>query len=316
VEAVSVSQWIPLGMTGSGFIDVGGRDAPGAGAVYRSVSQDFFRTLRMPLLSGRTFDATDGIATQRVVVINRAMASKYWPGENPLGKQVRAKSMELRFDGTQPDWLTIVGVVGDVRTYGLETDARPEMYVYFRQTPSWTTGMTALVRASVPASRILGDLRRAARGVDPGVAIDATTLNELLRGTLATRTLTLALLSGFAGAALILAALGIYGVLSYAVTQRTRELAVRSALGAQRGELMRLVLVAGLKVVLVGVAGGAVTAFWFMRTLESMLVGVTAIDPLTYVLSIVVLFLVALSAIVIPARRAMRLDPIIALQSE
>ena len=316
VEAAAVSQWIPLGLTGSGFIDIAGRDVPNAGAVYRTVSGDFFKTLRMPLVIGRTFDGTDGAGTPRVVVVNRAMAEKYWPGESPIGKQVRARSMEVKPDGTPPDWLTVIGVVGDVRTYGLETDARPEMYVYFRQTPSWTTGMTALVRSSGSAAKIAKELRRAAATVDPNLAVDVGTLDDLLAGTLASRTLAMALLTAFAGMALVLAALGIYGVLSYAVAQRTRELAVRAALGAQRGQLLRMVMVAGGKVVIVGALFGVVAAFWLTKSLQSMLVEVDAVDPLTFTGAVLVLLAVSFAAVLVPALRATRLNPMIALQSE
>src|SRR5262249_53890271 len=156
---------------------------------------------------------------------------------------------------------------------------RAEMYVTFRQTPSTTTGMTALVRASQPSGRLLVELRRAAHTVDPNVAADVGTLGNLLRDTLATRTLTMSLLSAFAAIALILAAIGIYGVLSYSVTQRTRELAVRAALGAERKQLLGLVFAAGAEVVAVGVAFGLVAAFWLTRGMESMLVDVAAIDP-------------------------------------
>jgi putative ABC transport system permease protein len=229
---------------------------------------------------------------------------------------VRARSMEVLVKRPMPDWLTIIGVVGDVRTYGLEEEVRPEMYVYFRQTPSWTTGMTVLVRANRPADKLLGDLRRAARTVDPNVAVDVGTLGDLLRGTLATRSLSMSLLSAFAGVAMILAALGIYGVLSYAVAQRTREIAVRTALGAQRSQVLRLVLVSGLKVVAVGVLFGAVAARWLTRALESMLVDVSPVDPLSFVLAIVLLVLVCIGAILVPSLRATRLDPNIALQAE
>lgn len=316
VEAVGVSQWIPLAVSGTGFIDIAGRTAPNANAVYRTVSSDFFKALSIPLLVGRTFDATDGRTTDRVVVINRTMAQRYWPGESPIGKQVRARSMEYHYDGSPADWLTVIGIVGDVRTYGLETDVRPEMYVYFRQTPTWTTGMTAVVRSSRPASKMLAELRRAAATVDPQVAVDVGTMDRLLSGTLATRTLAMSLLAAFAGIALILAALGIYGVLSYTVTQRTRELAVRIALGAQHGQLLRMVLWAGGKVVVVGTAIGVAAAFWLTAVLQSMLVGVEAIDPLTFGTAVALLMGVSFAAILIPSLRATRLDPLIALQAE
>jgi predicted permease len=316
VQAVGLAQWTPLALTGAGFIDVAGHDVPGATAVYRTVNAGYFAALRMPLFAGRTFDASDGATTARVAVINRTMAERYWPGESPLGKRVRARSMEQKDDGTLADWITVIGVVGDVRTYGLETDPRPEMYVYFRQTPSWVGAMTALVRSSGRASALLPELRRRARMVDPRVPIDAGTMDARLQRTLATRVLAMSLLGAFAVIALVLAALGIYGVLSYAVAQRTRELAVRAALGARRTQLVTLVFVAGFRVVALGIAIGLAAAFWVMGLLRAMLVDVAPIDPVSFGAAILALLVVALIAIVVPARRATRLDPMIALQAE
>jgi putative ABC transport system permease protein len=314
VQGAAVTNWIPLGLTAQGFIDVEGNNDTGAGAVYRTVSRDFFLTLRMPRLLGRTFGASDNATSQRVVVINRTMADRYWPGTSPIGKRVKARSMEPGPTGAA--WLTIIGVVGDVRTYGLESDARAEMYVDFEQTPSWTYTMTAIVRGSVPATQLLGEMRRRAHQIDPRTAIDPGTLTDRLRRTLATRVLTMSLLTGFAGIALLLAALGIYGVLSYAVAQRTRELAVRAALGARRGQLLGLVFGEGLRVLSIGMAFGIAGAFGLTRLLDAMLVGVHAIDPVSYVASVAVLFVVAVVAIMGPALRATRLDPMIALQAE
>jgi predicted permease len=317
VKAVGLANWIPLGITGQGFIDVQGHEPTEGGAVYRAVNSGFFAALRIPLIAGRLFGNDDAAGTQRVVIINRAMAAKYWPGENPLGKLVRARSQESGPNGTTAPWLTVVGVVGDVRGYGLETDVVPEMYVYYRQASAWrTTVMTALVRGSGRASNLLSEMRRRARVVDPRLAIDVSTLDVRLRHTLAQRTLTMSLLSAFAGMALLLAALGIYGVLSYAVAQRTRELAVRAALGARPPQLLSLVIVAGLRVVVVGLAFGIAAAFWLMRLLEALLVEVSPLDPVSFAGAIGALFAVSLAAIVIPAVRATRLDPIIALQAE
>ena len=317
VKAVGVANWIPLGITGQGFIDVAGHETAAGSAVYRTVSSGFFAALRMPLAAGRLFNKDDGPGTQRVVVINRAMATKYWPGENPIGKLVRARSMESGAHGAPAAWLTVIGVVGDVRGYGLESEIVPEMYVYYRQAAAWRTSvMTALVRGTGRASTLLAEMKRRAHNVDPRLAVDVGTLDVKLRYTLAQRTLTMSLLSGFAGIALILAALGIYGVLSYAVTQRTREIAVRAALGARSPQLLGLVVGEGLRVVWIGLAFGVAGAFWLMRLLESLLVDISPLDPLSYIGAIVVLFTVSLAAIVVPALRAIRLDPIIALQSE
>ena len=316
VQSVAVSQWIPLGLTGQGFVDVEGRDVNGMGAVYRTVSEDFFRTLRIPLVVGRTFGAEDGFTTSRVVVINRVMAQRFFPGESPIGRRIRARSQEPAPHGQPAPWLTIVGIVGDIRTYGLESDARPEMYVDFRQTPWRTTGMTALVRGSGSAATLVGEIRQRARRVNPQIAVDVGTLDDRLRATLSTRSLAMSLLSAFAVVAVVLAALGIYGVLSFAVVQRTRELAVRSALGARRGQLMTLVLSAGFKVVMVGLAFGVIGAGWLAGAIQSLLVGVTPLDPITYVAAAFVLATVVLAAILVPAVRATRMDPLIALQAE
>jgi predicted permease len=317
VEAVGLAHWIPLGLTGQSFIEIGGRDTPGAGAVYRAVNTGFFRALRVPVLAGRTFDASDGTTTPRVVVINRAMATKYWPGENPIGQRVRATSMERGRNGQPAPWLIVIGIVGDVRTYGLEEKALPEMYVYFRQSPSWTTvTMTALVRGSGRPTGLLPEMRQRARGIDPHVAVDLGTIADRLRGTLAGRVLTLSLLSWFATIALLLAALGIYGVLSYAVAQRARELSVRAALGAQRRQLLALVLRAGLRVVAVGTVAGVAVAAGLTRTMTSMLVDVTPADPLSYLAAASILVIAALLAIIVPARRATKMDPVVALRAE
>jgi putative ABC transport system permease protein len=317
VKAVGVANWIPLGITGLGFIDIEGPQTTEGSAVYRTVNARYFGALQMRLVAGRLFNGDDGPGTQRVVVVNRALATKYWPGENPLGKRVRARSMESGVNGSPAPWLTVIGVVGDVRGYGLESEIVPEMYVDYRQAAAWrTTVMTVLVRGTGRASVLLPEMRRRARVVDPRLAVDVGTLDTRLRSTLAQRTLTMSLLSGFAGIALVLSALGIYGVLSYAVARRTRELAVRAALGARSGQLLGLVVMAGLRVVVIGLACGIAAALWLMRMLESLLVDVTPLDPVSYVGAVVVLFAVSMAAIIIPALRATRLDPMIALQAE
>jgi putative ABC transport system permease protein len=317
VQAVGLANSIPLGITGQSFVDVRGRQAgTTAGAMYRTVSRDFFRALQMPLLVGRTFDEQDGVMTERVVVINHLMAARDWPNQNPVGQYIRARGMESGPHGQPAPWLRIIGVVGDVRTFGLESEPRAEIYVFFRQTPDRVTGMTALVRASGPLSGVLDAMRRSARSIDPLLAADVGTLDARLRGTLATRRLTMALLSWFAATAVLLAALGIYGVLSYAVAQRTRELAVRSALGAQRVDLLRLVFAAGLRVVAAGMVLGAAGSLAAGRLISSMLVGVTPSDPMTYGAASGAILLVCMAAIYIPARRATRLEPAIALQGE
>jgi ABC-type antimicrobial peptide transport system permease subunit len=176
--------------------------------------------------------------------------------------------------------------------------------------------MNAVVRGKVPAAQLIPEMRRRAREIDARVPIDASTLEQKLGSTLSTRVLTMTLLTGFAGMALLLAALGIYGVLSYAVAQRRRELSVRAALGAQRSELLALVLVEGMRVVVIGMAFGLVGALWMTRYLETMLVDVSRFNAPVYVVAGGVLVVAALGAIIAPAWRAARSDPIVALQSE
>jgi putative ABC transport system permease protein len=315
VQAVGLTSFVPLGLTGQGFVDIEGRPAQTEGAVYRVVNGGFFAAMGLRLLLGRVFGPDDAAGTERVVVINLKMANTFWPGQNPIGRRVRATSMERKPTGPA-DWLTIVGVVGDLRAYGLESDPRSEMYALYTQVPSWTHSMTALVRGRGPASRLLPELRRRARSIDPRVGVDTGTIDELLRETLVTRVLTMSLLTMFAAIALLLAALGIYGVLAYSVAQRTRELAVRAALGADRRRLLVLVANSGFRVVLAGGLVGFVAAFWLTRGLKSMLVDVTPTDPVTASLAAAALLVVTGAAVAIPALRATRLDPMIALQGD
>jgi putative ABC transport system permease protein len=315
VRAVGLTSFVPLGLTGQGFVDIEGQSLGSEDAVYRVVNGGFFAAMGLHLFIGRVFGPQDGAATSRVVVINRKMASMYWPGQNPIGRRVRARSMERKAQGPA-DWLTIIGVVSDLRTYGLESDLRPEMYTLYTQVPSWTHAMTALVRGIGSSRRLLPELRRRARAIDPHVGIDTGTIDELLSATLAPRVLTMSLLTTFAVVAVLLAAFGIYGVLSYSVAQRTRELAVRAALGADRRRLLMLVATSGFRVVLAGGLAGLIAAFWLTRSLTTMLVDVTPTDPLTVALAALTLFVVASFAIAIPALRATRLNPMIALQGD
>ncbi len=312
-----LATWLPLGVTGQSFIEIPGRDLVHAGAVYRPVSDGFLETLGVPLIAGRSVEASDAPTSAYVVVINRRLAAKYWPGESPIGKQIRAPSMAGGPHGEPAPWMTVVGVVADIRTWGQENDGLPEMYIPFAQAPGFTTStMTAVVRGNAPAARYLDVMNARARRLEPLAGPELSTLQRRLGGLLASRTMTMTLLSAFAGLALVLAALGVYGVLSYAVTQRTRELAVRAALGAQRTELLSLIVRAGLRVVVVGAVVGMAAGMALTRLLSDLLVDVAPNDPRSYALAFGVLMAVALTAILVPAWRATRLSPLIALQAE
>jgi|CXWL01.1.fsa_nt_gi predicted permease len=309
VAAAGVANWIPLGMAGSSFVEFEGRDEPGAGAGYRAITDGYLEAMNVPLLAGRHLAATDRFGSERVAVINAAMARRYWPSGSPLGSRIRATSMEFNRDGTPAPWITIVGVVGDVRQWGLEAEAVPEMYAAARQLPAWTQSMTLVARASGPAAGIVAAIRSRLLAIDPDVPADIGTMQARLDGDLAPRMLTLTLLSGFAGMALLLAALGIYGVLAHAVGQRTRELAVRAALGATRRQVFTLVLRWAARIVIPGAIVGLIGAALLTRVMQSLLVDVAPLDPLAFIGCGVLLLCVAFSAVMVPAYRAASLDP-------
>ncbi|MEZ4411776.1 MAG: ABC transporter permease [Gemmatimonadales bacterium] len=309
VTAAGAGNWIPLGFAGTSFVEVEGLERPGAGAGYRVVTDDYFSAMEIPLLRGRVLTQADASGAQRVGVVNRAMVDRYWPDQDPIGKRVRATSMEFSPDGSPAPWITVVGVVDNVRQWGLEAEPEPEMYTSVRQLPFWSRGMTLVVRSDMPAALLMAAVRSRLLGIDPQIPADIGTLDQRLRSQLAPRLLTLSLLTGFAGVALLLAAIGVYGVLAHAVVQRTRELAVRTALGATPGQLIGLVVRWAATIVLPGALVGLVGAFLLTRVLAAMLVEVGPADPWSFAIGMLTLLAVALAAAIIPAWRAARLDP-------
>ncbi len=316
VASVGAANWAPLGRGGTTFLDIEGRADPNEGAGYRAVTDGYFRALGVRLQSGRSFNTSDDVGTLRVTVINRTMAELYWPGQNPIGRRIRASAMESVPNGPPPAWLTIVGVVSDVRHFGPETEIRPEMYTSFRQIPYYAYSMTAIIQASRSAQRLIPAVREQLRQLDRTTPADITTQQHRLADTLRWRRLLLGVLTGFGSLALLLAALGVYSLLSFSVAQRTREIAVRAALGARRSNLLHLILRQAMAVVLVGSAAGLAAALGLTRLMTSLLVDVSPLDPVTFVG--VTLFLIAVAALAaaLPALRATRLDPLLALQSE
>jgi predicted permease len=314
VTAAGAANWVPLGGGGTGFVEIGGRDVPGAGAGYRAVSDGYFDALGIPVLAGRAIDHTDGASRAPVAVINQAMAEAYWPDENPIGRTVRAVSQEGFLDGAP--WLTIVGVVGNVRHWGAETDVQREMYVAYQRVAWRAVSMTAVVRGTLPTVELLPQVRRVVRAADPEVAVEVTTLGAKLSRSLASRRFIMSVLTGFGGVALLLAAVGLYGLLSYAVAQRSRELAVRAALGAKPVQLLGLVFKGASIVVLIGGAIGLVGALAVSRAMTGLLVDIAPTDLASYLTSTLVLGGAAVLAVLIPAARAARLDPMRVLQAE
>jgi putative ABC transport system permease protein len=311
VTAVGATNSLPLGSSAMGFIDVEGQADAGAGAGYHVVSDDYFRAMRIPLLRGRFFGPGDDSGTTRVTLVNRAMAERFWPGQDPIGKRFKAKSMEWK----DTPWLTVVGVVGNVRHWGLEQDVPVEHYVLYRQRPEFALTMAVVARGGDAAS-VMGAVRERIRAIDRDVPADLGTLTARVDRSLAERRFVMTVLIAFGALALTLAAIGVYGVLSFSVAQRTREIAVRMALGAHRRGVLALVVGHVLRVSLVSAAVGLVAARAVSRLMSALLFDVSPADPQTYVLVTVVLIAVALMAAYAPARRAAAVDPMLTLRSE
>jgi putative ABC transport system permease protein len=275
-----------------------------------SISPNFFEVVRTPLLRGRSFTDADRDGTTPVVIINETMAKRFWPGEDPVGKRMR-----YGIGDSDIPWMTIVGVVGDMRRTGFDESVRCETFLPLAQNPA--RRLTIVARAEGEPASLAGVLRDQVRAVDPDQPVFAVkTVDELLGDMASQRRLTMLLFGVFAGLALLLAAVGIYGVMSYAVTQRTHEIGVRMALGAQVGDVLRLVVGKGMALALAGIAAGLAAAFALSRVMASLLYGVSATDPLTFGGVALLLGLVALLASYLPARRAARVDAMIALRYE
>jgi len=286
--------------------------APGAQrtAGPRGASPGYFKALGIQLLKGRVFTESDGGDTPPVVVINEALARRYWPDQDPIGRRIS-------YDGRngQPVWRQIVGVVKSVRHMALNEEPRPEIYIPFTQHP--LAFMTLVVRTDGAPSGFVAAVRSQVQAVDKDQPIsNVRTMEERLTSAVSQRRFNLILLAIFAGLALSLAAVGIYGVMSYLVTQRTHEIGVRMALGAQTRDVLRLVVRQGMTLALSGVALGLITALGLTRLIKNLLFGVSTTDPATFSAIALLVALVALLACYIPARRATKVDPMIALRSE
>jgi predicted permease len=280
-------------------------------ADYCVASEDYFRVLVIPLLRGRLFEERDVMDAPHVAVINNALARTRWPNEDPLGKTIEFGNMDgdLRL-------LTIVGVVGDARNSSLEALPSPTVYVNYRQRPQSTDRFAVVLRTALPPSAVVSASRGIVREIDPDVPARFGTFAQVFSSSLSARQFHLTLLVTFAATALLLAVAGIYGVMAYTVARRTREIGVRMALGAAAGDVLRLVLGQGLWTTVIGVAIGVAGSFALSRTMHSLLFEVSAADPVTLVGSALLLAGVSLLACWIPARRAMRVDPIAALRYE
>ncbi|MDE3179808.1 MAG: ABC transporter permease, partial [Acidobacteriota bacterium] len=313
VEAAGAVSMLPFtGQVNSGSFRIEGEPLR-AGVVLphadiRGVTPGFFRALGVPLRRGRIFTPADTASAQKVAIIDDVLAKTYWPGQDPIGHSV---SMSF----AHPEWYTVVGIVGNVRNRGFSAPRKGVLYFAEAQRPD--AHMALVIRtASRPAS-IAGAARQAVASIDKEQPVySVKTMEQYMSESVSDRRLSVFLLTLFACLALVLAAIGIYGVISYSVSQRVHEIGIRMALGAQKADVLKMILGNGIKLALIGVGIGFAGALILTRYLSSVLYGVRANDPGTFAVAPLVLIGVALAACYIPARRATQVDPIVALRHE
>ncbi|PYS64327.1 MAG: hypothetical protein DMF74_07415 [Acidobacteria bacterium] len=277
-------------------------------AAYLATTPDYFRTLQVPLIAGRAFTDRDTDNTAKVVIVNETMARRLWPGQSPIGKH-----LTIWRDEKFPR--EIVGVVGETKR-SLDNDPSQQMYVPYAQDASWSS-MSFVIRTSGDPASTSPAVRNEIRSLDKGAPVfNVRTMNDLLATSVAPRRTPMLLLSAFAAAALLLAMIGIYGVTAYYVTQRTQEIGIRMALGAQMSDVLKLVLRGGMTLAAIGIAVGLAGAFALTRWMTSLLFGVKPTDALTFIAVAVCLLVTALLACYLPARRATKVDPLVALRYE
>ena len=312
VEAVGLTDALPLGdnFGWRGWtVSATGRvpdAAVRANPLARMIDDGYFSAMRIALKAGRGFTSDDRPSSERVVVINEALARQLWPDEDPLGRVLRASGRDYR----------VVGVANEVRYFALERDTGQEMYMLLRQTGDYQT-VDLVVRSAVPPASLLPALRAALKRADPGLpAVEFRTMQQLVDRSVFTRRLIVRLLTGFAGFGLILASLGLYAVISYSVSQRTREIGVRVALGAAPVAMQRQILAQTMTLAAIGLVIGLPVAWTAAKAIQGLLFGVVSSDPVTFGGVIAVVAIVAGLAGYVPARRASRIDPVLALRSE
>jgi putative ABC transport system permease protein len=325
VQAAAVIRDLPLSGTDPRYsVGVEGRPDTQQGfgltVRVRIISPDYFKAMGIQLKRGRYFTNQDDQHAPGVAIINESAAREFFPQADPSGATL------LTYGGYAPDKCQLVGVVGDVKFGGLDTETDPEIYVPFEQLPEsfiqpGIGSMAIVLKGTGEPTELTGNVRQEVAAIDRNVPVTSIqSMEELLAGSLAPRRFNLLLLVIFACVSLSLAAVGIYGVLSYLVTQRTREIGIRMALGAQKLDVFKLVISQAMTVVLVGLGLGVLSALVLARllahTLPSLLFGVRATDPLTFVLTAVLLAATALAACFFPARRAIKVEPTIALRCD
>jgi len=316
VESAAITTWAPLiNRGGSSGLTIEGRPDPGPGHVLdantRVVSKDYFRAMGVTLKAGQLFDGTEREDTLPVTIINETMARQFWPGENPIGRRFKNGPFS-----SNSQWTTIIGIVGDMHQMGLAVPARAERYYPYAQFGNFAPRYILAKTATDPA-QMAAAIREQIWAIDKDQPVgNVMRMQAIVDEDLAPREMQATLLGSFAAIALVLASLGIYAVLSYAVAQRTQELGVRMALGAEPRDVLRLVIGEGLALTFAGIGIGLVGALALTRVLQNLLYGVSATDPFTFAGVATLLAGVALLACYAPARRAMRVDPMVALRYE
>jgi putative ABC transport system permease protein len=320
VQTAGICRFLPLGSNEVGFsFQIEGQPrltwADQPRAKFQTASGGYFEALGIPLLAGRLFDSRDNQHSPKVVILNQTAARMYWPHENPIGRRILSG-----FDEDQ--WSTIIGVVGDVKHTALDAPANPETYYHYLQLPpeamNFAEGTVALVlRSSFDPAGLTPSVRQELRTLDPNLPVfDVHPMRDVLYGSVAQPRFRTALISVFAGLALVLAALGLYGVVAYSVSQRTRELGVRVALGAQRRDILSLVVVHAALLAAIGLAIGVAVSLAGSRLLSRFLFGVSPSDPMTLGATCLVILSVAIGSSLVPALRAAKVDPATALRAE
>jgi len=311
VEAVSVASNLPLADGWSiGFRIEGEDSSTFHSAANAWVSNDYFRAMGINLLQGREFGSEDREDGTAVILINQAFARKFFDGQDPIGKRIR-------WGGWGVDWLTVVGVVNDVRVSSLEKDPAPASYMPIFQVPRTRRNVVFIARTSGNPDTLVAAMRSQIQEVDQELPVyDVRTMNSVVAESVAQRRFAMVLISIFAGLALVLASVGLYAVMSSLVAQRTREIGIRVALGARGVDVVSLVVRQGAILTLIGIGLGLIAAFALTRTMTSLLFGVSATEPIVFIVIPLILAAVALVACLVPARRAVRVDPMVALRYE
>jgi putative ABC transport system permease protein len=316
VRSAAVTTNLPLYSQGNSIsVNIEGKPEPPPGqeqiVVTRIISPGYFDTMSIPLLKGRPLTDQDTDESPNVVVVSEAMARRYWPGEEAVGKRITIGRVR-----SQADWIQVVGVVRDVRQFELTADPKPQMYLTHRQY-GFFDAQDLVVKTDVDPASMASAVRRAVGEIDKDQPVsNIRTMETIMADSIARQRFSMLLLAIFASVALVLAAVGIYGVMSYSVAQRTHEIGIRMALGAQTTTVLKLAVGYGFKLVVIGITIGLIAALALTRVMSALLFGVTATDPTTFTLISLLLVAVAAIASYIPARRATRVNPIIALRYE